>query len=87
MSVRKQSIADWEGTALHGALLRALGDARDSGEIDGLHAPAEVARWIMMVLLGFLVSDPEEIERNRSGAREFLHVLVSGLRSSRPQRA
>jgi AcrR family transcriptional regulator len=83
MSVRKQSIADWEGTALHGALLRALSEARESGEIDGSHPPNAVARCIMMVLLGFLVSDPESLERNRSEAREFLHVLVSGLRNPR----
>jgi hypothetical protein len=85
--VRKQSIADWEGTALHGALLRALAAARDSGEIDAGHAPAAVARWIMMVLLGFLVSDPDELERNRSEARAFLHVLVAGLRSTRANSA
>ena len=78
--VRKQGVADWEGTALHDALLRCFRAARASGEIAADCDPEALARWVFVCLFGFLVADPIDLEPNRGEARKFLHVLMAGLR-------
>lgn len=80
MFVRKQSVADWEGSELHGALLHAVATARDTGAIAAQHDPEAVTRWLLGMLLVFLVAEPDDLEHHRSEARRFFHVLVAGLR-------
>jgi AcrR family transcriptional regulator len=81
--VRKQGVADWEGTAIFEALVKAFRAARDSGEIPLERDPEVLTRWVLVTLFGFLVADPSELEPSRSEARSFLHVFMAGLRNSR----
>ena len=83
--VRKQGVADWEGTLLHRALVRCLHGARESGEIAADCDPEALARWVFVALFGFLCADPMDLEPSRSDARRFLHVLMAGLRESGAQ--
>jgi AcrR family transcriptional regulator len=78
--VRKQGVADWEGTSLHDALMRCFRAARESGEIAADCDPEALTRWVFVTLFGFLVADPIDLEPSRSEARRFLHVLMAGLR-------
>jgi len=85
--VRKQSIADWEGTALYDALLRCFRTARDHREILDGHDPEALTRWVLVTLFGFLVADSSQLEPSRSEARRFLHVFMAGLREVRGAKA
>ena len=78
--VRKQGLADWEGTPLFEALVRCFRAASASGEIAGHHDPLALSRWVFVCLFGFLVADSTDLEPSRSEARRFLHVFVAGLR-------
>lgn len=80
--VRKQGVADWEGTPLYHALVRCFRVARESGEIAADCDPEALARWVFVTLFGFLCADPMDLEPSRGDARKFLHVLMAGLRES-----
>jgi AcrR family transcriptional regulator len=82
--VRKQGLADWEGTAIFESLARCFRSASASGEIASQHDPVALTRWVLVCLFGFLVSDPQDLEPGRSEARRFLRVFIAGLREPRP---
>ena len=82
--VRKQGLADWEGTQIFESLARCFRAAAASGEISSQHDPVALTRWVLVCLFGFLVSDPSDLEPGRSEARRFLRVFIAGLRDPRP---
>ena len=77
--VRKQAIADWEGTPLFDAVAQRFAGARARGLVAPEHEPAALTRWLFVMLFGFLVADAGDPEPWRADARRVLRLLLRGL--------
>ena len=80
--VRKQGVADWEGTTLlrrAGALLPRR--ARLGRDRRRRTMPEALTRWVFVTLVRLPRRGPDRPRADsRSEARRFLHVLMAGLR-------
>jgi TetR/AcrR family transcriptional repressor of uid operon len=83
LDVRERRVGDWEGTALFRAVCSRFDAARRRGEIDGRHDAAQLARCVLVTLLGFLGGDAGDLESGRTDARAVLHLLALGLAAGR----
>jgi len=83
LDVRERRTAEWAGTALFRAVEGRFEAARRRGEVAAHHEPADLTRWAMVTLLGFLVGDASDLEPSRSDARRVLEILAHGLAAPR----